>query len=186
MTGTFRLGDCLVIEPLSVADICPGDVVAFRRPENGGGVDTVTHRVVAVTSGGLVTRGDNNRCVDAVLVTAENLLGRVTHVERDGGVVRRVQGGRLGLLRARVLWAGRSALGARGGVGGGPYRWLRERGLLRRLWQPTVMRVRVETDGGPLIKYVCGGRTVARWWPQAGRFECRKLYDLVIPRPGEG
>jgi len=37
-------------------------------------------------------------------------------------------------------------------------------------------------DNKPLVKYICGGRTVARWWPEQDRFECKKPYDLVIRR----
>jgi hypothetical protein len=36
-----------------------------------------------------------------------------------------------------------------------------------------------------VVKYVCGKRTVARWWPETGQFQCRKPYDLIISRPHE-
>jgi hypothetical protein len=187
MWGTFRPGDYLTVEPASIAAIRPGDVVLYRGRDPAGEPEDVVHRVVAVTPGGLVTRGDNNPQLDNVLVTQDNLVGRVTHVQRAGRT-HPVWGGRLGMFRVRARHAWRRVL--RLGwrllriVGRRPYRWLRESGLARRLWQPEMMRVLVITEDGPLVKYVSGRRTVAWWWPEAGRFRCRRPYDLVISRPG--
>ena len=75
MTGTFRPGDRLVIEPVPISAVVAGDVVAFVPPTDEVAQYPWVHRVVAVTSGGLVTRGDNNSRADAPLVTEENLLG---------------------------------------------------------------------------------------------------------------
>lgn len=185
MLGTFRSGDYLTVEPGSIAAIRPGDVVIYRGRDQAGEPEDVVHRVVAVTPGGLVTQGDNNPQIDNVLVTQDMLVGRVTHVERAGRT-RPVQGGEWGLLGVRVRHAWRRVL--RLGwrllriVGRRPYRWLRESGWARRLWRPEMMRVLMITEDGPLVKYVSGRRTVARWWPETGRFQCRRPYDLVISR----
>jgi hypothetical protein len=181
MRGTFRAGDCLSVAPASMADIHPGDVVVYRRLNHWAKTDELVHRVVAVVPGGLVAQGDNNPCADTALVTADNLLGRVTHVER-GGKTWPVRGGRVGLLRARLLHAPRPIWRLITRVGRGPYRWLRESGLIARLWQPSLLKMRLVTENGPLVKYVCRGRTVAHLWPAEGRFECRKPYDLVLQR----
>ncbi len=186
MLGTFRPGDYLTVEPVPLAAIRLGDVVVCRGREEAGEPDEIVHRVVDVLPDGLVTRGDNSPYVDSVPVTQDTLLGRVTHVQR-GGQVRPVWGGRRGLLRARMLHA-RCAVRRFGWrwlsiVGRRPYRWLRQSGLVGRLWRPAITRVRVEAEDGPLVKYVHRGRTVARWWPERGRFRCRKPYDLVISRP---
>ena len=182
MTGTFRPGDRLVIEPVPFSAIVAGDVVAFVPPMDEVAQYPWVHRVVSVTPGGLVTRGDNNPHADAVLVTAENLLGRVTRVERQAGGYP-VQGGRRGRWRGRALRARRALREAIAHIGREPYRRLRASGLVTRLWRPRVNRLLVTTDDGPLIKYVCRRRTVAWWWPEKGRFKCLKPYDLVIPQP---
>ena len=186
MLGAFRPGDCLTVEPASIAAIRPGDVVIYQGRDQAGEPEDVVHRVVAVTPGGLVTRGDNNPQLDNVLVTQDNLLGRVTHVGREGRM-RPVRGGRWGLLCVRLLHARRLVLRLGWAllrtVGRRPYRWLRASGLARRLWRPVVTRVLVATGDGPLVKYVSGGRTVAWWWPATGHFRCRRPYDLVISRP---
>lgn len=182
MGGTFRAGDYLTVVPVSISDVRPGDIVVYRRPNHQGDAKELVHRVVARASGGLIVRGDANARADTTLLTADNLLGRVTHVERSGRT-RLVRGGQLGLLRARLLRTRRRVWRLIACVGRGPYRWLRGNGLVARVWQPTVMKVHLATEDSPLVKYVCGGRTVACWWPEQGRFECRKPYDLVIPRP---
>jgi len=181
MAGTFRAGDRLTLEPVAVSDVRLGDVVVFCSNHREDG-DRLVHRIVAATPEGLVARGDNNPCPDAIPVTADNLLGRVTHVERRGWT-RRVHGGWRGLLHARLLRTGVALWTWVKAAGRRPYHWLRSSNLLGRWWQPAVHRVRIATDEGPVVKYVCKGRTVAEWWPQQQRFECRKPYDLVIPFP---
>jgi hypothetical protein len=186
MLGTFRPGDYLTIEPVRMANVHPGDVVVYRGREEAGESEEIVHRAVAITPAGLVTRGDNNRRLDAAPVTEETLLGRVTRVERKGRM-RSVWGGRRGLLWARGLrtWRRARRLGWRllRSVGRRPYVWLRERGLLRRLWRPSIVILRVATEHGPLVKYLHRGRAVARWRPEGDAFVCHKPYDLVIPRP---
>jgi hypothetical protein len=142
----------------------------------------IIHRVVAIRPAGLCTQGDNNAQVDAELVTADRLLGRVTYVER-GGRRRLVRGGRAGQLWVVYLHARRCAYKMAACLGRGLYRRLRASGLMRQVWRPRITQVRLVNNHGAQVKYVCGRRTVARWWPHQNRFECQKPYDLVIPRP---
>ena len=183
MLGTLRPGDRVFIEPAAVGDVSQGDVLAFRRPGGDPAESPLVHRVIVVLPGGLVTRGDNNLASDSSLVTSSNLLGRVSQIER-AGALRAVRGGRWGLLRAKLLrWRIHSrALAIQ--IGRRPYGWLRQSGLAAWFWRPEVRRVRVVSEDGPLVKYVLGGRTIARWYPEAAQFECPPPYDLVVPRPG--
>jgi signal peptidase I len=186
MRGAFHLGDRLLIAPTLLAEIYPGDVIVFRITTPRGEVDEIVHRVVAITSAGLVTQGDNNPWRDALPVTEDNLIGRVTHFERDGKTYR-VRGGRIALARvwlARVerrvrreawqviTWAGYRV-----------YRRLRNSGIVARLWRPAITQLTLTTGQGRVVKYMCNGRTIARWWQNTNRFECVKPYDLVIARP---
>jgi len=186
MAGTFRPGDYLILEPVPIVAICPGDVVIYQGRDQEGEPDDVVHRVVGVVPGGLAARGDNNPTVDNILVTADNLLGRVRHFERDGKVYP-VCGGRRGRLVAwvRHAWVHVRRYGDRvvRFLGRWPYRGLRRSGLVPRLWQPTITRIMLTTGDGPLVKYVSHGRTVAWWWPERGRFRCRRPYDLILTRP---
>jgi len=182
MLGTLRPGDQVVIEPVPSTAIRPGDVVAFRSTTADDEKIPIIHRVVAIRPAGLLTQGDNNAQVDAELVTADRLLGRVTYVE-GGGRRRLVRGGRAGQLWVVYLRARRRAYKIAACLGRGLYRRLRASGLMRQVWRPRITRVRLVNNHGTQVKYVCGGRTVARWWPDQNRFECQKPYDLVIPRP---
>jgi hypothetical protein len=182
MLGTLRPGDQVIIEPVPFTAIRPGDVVAFRPTTADDDKLPIVHRVVAIRPAGLLTQGDNNAQVDEELVTAERLLGRVVYVERDGRR-RLVRGGRVGHLWVVYLRAQRRAYNLAARLGRGPYRRLRASGLMRRVWRPRIIRVRLFNNHSTLVKYVCGGRTVARWRPHQSRFECQKPYDLVIPRP---
>jgi hypothetical protein len=186
MVGTFHPGDYLIIAPVSPESVNAGDVIVFDGVNADGDPEVIVHRVVRVLPKGLATRGDNNPWEDEDMVTGDNLVGCVTHFER-GGRRRRVHGGELGLLRVRALrvwkWAGLRARMAAAVLGRRPYHLLRDSGLVARMWQPTIIRVYLLADGDPVVKYVCGGRTVARWWPATYRFQCRKPYDLIISRP---
>lgn len=186
MRGTFRPGDSLIAEPVALAEIRPGDVIVYRKPGPQEG-SKVVHRVMKVVPGGLILRGDNNPAEDVTVVLEEDIIGRVTHVQ-GGSRTRKVHGGQAGLWRARWLhawnparrvlrWWGWKILYHAGHY---PYRWLRRSGLIAHLWRPAITRIQLMSDSGPVVKFVCGNRTVAQWWPEYRRFRCRKPYDLIL------
>jgi len=178
MHGTFQQGDVLLITPAALEVVSPGDVVAFRVSKSDGSTTFVAHRVQCRTAAGLITQGDNSSTPDSEPVRAENLVGRVCFVQREGKI-RRVWGGRAGRLWVYYLRLCRRILP----VVGWPYRFLRASGVVRRLWQPRIAQVHLTAEERPLVKYVHRRRTVACWRPQQQRFWCRKPYDLVIERP---
>ena len=79
MSPFIRNGDVLTVSPLS-GRARLGDVVAFIRQGTGG---LAIHRVVGTSAGGCLIRGDNSSRDDGY-VAAENILGRITKVERNG------------------------------------------------------------------------------------------------------
>ena len=186
MAGTFRLGDALILEDVSLAQVRAGDVVVFRGIDPEGKENLIVHRVQAVLSHGLVTQGDNNPCVDTILVTAESLVGRVTHIRREGRILP-VHGGRRGLWQARLRRAGkrwrRRGEGIVRRVGRRPYRLLRKSGLAARLWRPSIIRLALTVGEEKTVKYICNGQTIAQWWPERGQFRCRRPHDLILSRP---
>jgi signal peptidase I len=189
MKATFRLGDRLIVETVPLTDIYPGDVVVYRGLNNNGDKDELVHRVMCALPNGLVVQGDNNPCADKTLVTENNLVGRVSHVLRDGKKYT-VHGKGFGLLRARALYRWRYIWRSLWGVvrymGRGSYSCLRNSGLVARLWCPSIKKVQLMTENGTLIKYVCRNRTVAYYWPANGWFKCRKPYDLVLVPTDKG
>ena len=180
MTPTFRTGQLLYVCP-TACDITPGDVVVFADPSKK---DYVVHRVVSTTDAGLVTRGDNNSRYDLPVVL-DQVIGRVEVLE-DQGCLKPVQGGDQGLWSARIRWGVRRVGGWLRRAFRMPYRALRHLDLVHRALNRLFFRrfkvVRLQTSDGLLFIVTHKQRILARWWPQQGRFECKKPYDLVIRR----
>ena len=184
MAPAFRPGHLLYVRP-TPRDVAPGDVIVFAHPFTGG---RTVHRVVSITDAGAITRGDNRLHNDLLPVALDQVIGRVEMVENEGRL-RRLQGGSRGLWSAQVRWVARRV----GGWLRSPlrplYRALRNSPIVRRVLGRWLSRhlqlVRLETPDGPLFKTTYRGHVVARWWPQLNRFECRKPFDLAIPRPDE-
>lgn len=80
MSPFIRDGDAITVSPVPPGHPAPGDVVAFHHPETGR---LVVHRVVAVSSGSFILRGDNAEKTDG-LVPEDRIIGLVTCVERGG------------------------------------------------------------------------------------------------------
>ena len=177
MWGTLAEGDCLWVSPIPFDSLQVGDVVAFKA---GGKV--VVHRIVQRAENAFRTQGDGNWSRDSAPLAAANLVGKV--VERDHRGVRfSVAGGARGHRRAIVLRAisrwrlrsrrGRTLL----------YGLLRASRIAVLLWRPRIAVVSFASPAGPTVKYVHQGRSVAFWRPQAGKWECRMPYDLILSPP---
>jgi signal peptidase I len=80
MTPAIRDGDIITLAPLG--DLLPrrGDVLAFRHPERP---QMMVHRVVHTKERKYFIKGDNCPEADG-WIPAENLLGLITNVERQG------------------------------------------------------------------------------------------------------
>jgi hypothetical protein len=178
MSGTFRPGDMLVVREVAFNAVRPGDVVAFRAPDEYAGDQLIVHRVLACAPEGLLTRGDACAGPDTVRVQVEDLMGRVIQMQR-GVHTRTVPGGLTGRWWALVLRLRRLMMA----LARAPYRWLRASGFIRHLWHPRVTHVTLATMYGPVVKYLCGTRTVAAWYPETHTYWCQKPYDLVLRAP---
>ena len=65
MLPTLEGGDLVVIQGVPMNDVHVGDIVVYNNLCSTGG-ESVVHRVVNITSNGLITKGDNNRANDSV------------------------------------------------------------------------------------------------------------------------
>lgn len=77
-------GDVITVSSWRSVRLCPGDVVAFCRPDTG---KFMVHRILAGNSRGYLLKGDNCSETDG-LIPPGDILGRVTKVERNGRVLR--------------------------------------------------------------------------------------------------
>lgn len=79
MAPTIPVGSMVVVHPVEIETILPGEIITFQSPEMPGSV--VTHRVVEVTVRGgeraFRTQGDANDDPDLELVPASKVRGRV-------------------------------------------------------------------------------------------------------------
>ena len=186
MLGTFQPGDQINLEAVSITAIRRGDIVVYRGRLRAGKPTEVVHRVVAISSQGLTTQGDANTRVDAVPISADRLVGRVIS-RGQAGRIHRVSGGNWGFRYMQIFQSWQTLHGlldqSLRWVGRLPYNWLRASGLVGRLWHPAILLLLVMTERGPLVKFIVGQRTVARWWPINNRFSCRQPYDLLISSP---
>jgi signal peptidase I len=99
MNPTLREPEILEIMPYGNHLLRVGDVVFFRSP---GRHQAVVHRIVRLTSEGVVTRGDNNPRDDDYVLQPQDIHGRVV-AAWQGRKNRAVAGGRRGRLIVRWL-----------------------------------------------------------------------------------
>jgi len=97
MRPTLEVGDLVVVHAISYSDIKLGDVIVYSPPLPGGGCQTevIVHRVVNITSAGLITQGDNRftnprpdeplswppvtpECVKGVVAVSIPFLGKIS------------------------------------------------------------------------------------------------------------
>jgi signal peptidase I len=179
MVGTFKNGAYLHTQKTFITDLHCGDVVVIKNQKPDRQENQYVHRIVHITSLNFITRGDNNQANDDQHVSVENLIGLVTHYERNGKV-HKVWNGRLGMMRARVLHGRLHIVRAAKFLMRKPYRMLKKTGIVARLWQPEIKTIHFETQDGPLVKYVHKGKTVASCWIGSNRWWFRRPYDFVI------
>jgi signal peptidase I len=85
MLPTLEGGDLVVIQSVPISQVHVGDIIVYNGFCSTGG-ESVVHRVVDVTSQGLITEGDNNPGTDQALgiaskpITQQCLEGKVVFV----------------------------------------------------------------------------------------------------------
>lgn len=103
MAPFIRNGDVITISSLQLSKPRIGEIIAFVRPENE---KLVVHRVIARHSTDAIFQGDNDLEYPEEVIPQENLLGKVTKIERNG---HKVWMG-LGPERYMIAWLSRMKL----------------------------------------------------------------------------
>jgi signal peptidase I len=99
MNPILKAGDGLFVVPYGDKNIRIGDVVVFREPE---GKNNIVHRVIAVDSRGVTTKGDNNINIDPWVLLPDDIIGHVVSAKRENRSVT-IHGGALGIITAFAL-----------------------------------------------------------------------------------
>lgn len=69
MEDTLSVGDAVIIKEDKSYFV--NDIISFRE-----GSEIITHRIVAITDSGFVTKGDANNTEDREIVRKENIIGK--------------------------------------------------------------------------------------------------------------
>ncbi|USG66293.1 signal peptidase I [Brevibacillus ruminantium] len=75
MSPAFDTGSIVAVKPVDFKDVKENDIITFKDPEGL----TITHRVVEVGEGQLITKGDANDGKDTAPVTPDRLIGKVQY-----------------------------------------------------------------------------------------------------------
>lgn len=85
MLPTLEGGDLVVIQNVPIDQVHVGDIIVYNSLCSAGG-ESVVHRVVQISSAGLITKGDNNAGTDQAdriavgPITQQCLEGKVIYV----------------------------------------------------------------------------------------------------------
>lgn len=170
--------ELLEVESYGDKRVCPGDIVCFRLPTDS---ITVVHRVVAVGSGGIRTRGDNNAADDPDIVPALSIIGRVRAVQR-GARRRVVSGGWRSLAALACARLGRGVWRRVGLVPRALYRFLSRLGpfdwLLPARLRPRL--VRFDARYRVFLKLLSGGQVVGQYDDRRREWRIRRPFYLFV------
>ncbi len=89
MSPSIKKGELLIVKPIALEEAEIGEIVAFRRDESQSVL--TTHRVIQKGQERdqryIITKGDRNPNRDLPLVSSQEVLGKVTGIERNGQVI---------------------------------------------------------------------------------------------------
>jgi signal peptidase I len=178
MNPTLRASDILHIVPYDHRTIRLGDVIVFMPSEGGR---PISHRAVFQDARGVLTRGDNNTCVDPCVLEHSRIIGQVMFA-RSGDKWRRIYGGTLGrvignLMNVRNLIDRRlsAVLNARAH---GPSRLKKVGTWIMSRMQTRI--VRFSASGGSELQMLLGSHLIARLPAGRDRWVIRRPFRLFI------
>ena len=73
MEPAIPIGAVVVIKPVDLGTLKIGDIICFKFSE----ATSITHRIINMTNGGFITKGDANEDSDQWTVKKENVVGKV-------------------------------------------------------------------------------------------------------------
>jgi signal peptidase I len=84
----FKPGDRLVVKKTTYNRLRPGDVVLYRNLQSGASPGMTAHRIIkTMSTGPLVTKGDNMHRSDPAVRLSGDLMGPVVMIIRRGRVI---------------------------------------------------------------------------------------------------
>ena len=179
MLPILRAGDILEVRPYGTQAVRRGDVIVFSSHGQGG--RRVVHRAIRVRGGGIVTRGDNSDRPDALVLSPDEVIGRVISADRDGRRLT-VHGGGTGLVVRRGALALRRVRQWMSRILGPAYRRV-SRGAPLSRFLPSSLSVRmisIRRAKGTEHQILLGTRVVGRLPPGSADWLIRPPYRLFV------
>ena len=173
MRTTFQKGDCIIFKPLDLEQLKEGDIIVFSADSPGN--PEIVHRIISITGDTVVTRGDDNHPDHTETVQPNNILGKVTAIERNGRRLP-VQNGKPNRLRSRLP----SERSITGYLLRKAYRLLKLSRIATLFWHPKIQRLNLETDPDFIIRLISKGKTIGKWRTDKNILFVRKPWDLVV------
>ena len=178
MNPVLRTGDIVTIIPYDGREICAGDVIVYRLPENNF---NIIHRVISSDLHGVRTCGDNNKFPDSYILKAEDIIGRAIYAIRNDKHFY-IYGGTFGMLSITVTRAINKIKSIFSCLLRSPYHWLAQAGIFRR-WLPSCIKLQIfsftRTDGTEL-QLLIGRRVIGRRQPAQTQWQIRRPFRLII------
>lgn len=99
MEDTLSVGDAVIIKEDKSYFV--NDIISFRE-----GSEIITHRIIAITDSGFMTKGDANNTVDSEIVRKENIIGKEVLIIPWIGYIRIALMSHTGLIMVLVACGG--------------------------------------------------------------------------------
>jgi len=178
MNPTLRGGDLL--EVISYGERLPnrGDVIVFKTPVEN---KSVTHRIISIKKEGVRTKGDHNRYMDSLVITPQQIIGKVIRIQR-GNKQRKILGGQMGYIYAQILLKTHGIDMMIGSLLGPIYHCLAKKGFFRH-WFASLLKLRVlayKRSDGSEFQLLFGHRVIGRLPPQAKTWWIRRPFRLFV------
>jgi signal peptidase len=178
MFPILKAGDSLKVLPYRNSRIRIGDVIVFKSPINGL---LVVHRAVSVDKEGVVTKGDNARFKDNMVLQANEIIGKVVSVRRGEKKIK-ISGRFLGRVYGLVLGTGKYIRVFLSDLLRPAYRCLGQTGILRNLFS-RFFHTKVsgfKCKNGLDIQLLWGRRVIGRRSPGSLQWHIRPPFRLFI------
>jgi signal peptidase len=178
MNPTLKAGDGLSVVPYGNRRIQIGDVVVFREPE---GKNNIVHRVVAVESQGVRTKGDNNIIIDPWVLLPDDIIGRVVSAQRKNKSLT-IHGGAWGRIFAPLLWIIKQVKLSVFRILHPAYHMLAESGIFTKFnsFLPKTRILSFNRHEGIEYQLLMGNRVIGRRLPGKDQWQIARPFRLFV------
>lgn len=178
MNPTLKAGDGLSVIPYGNRKIRIGDVIVFRDPTRN---HNVVHRIVAVDSQNIRTRGDNNTNIDPWVLRPDDIIGCVVSAQRKNKSTT-IHGGTWGRIFAPAFWTIKKVDLAVSRILHPVYHRLAGSGFFIKFIRffPKTHCLSFNRPGGTELQLLMGNRVIGRRLPEKDHWQITRPFRLFV------